>query len=513
MLEIDLKNLPDNVFELKEMVRTIAETVQEKERNNDKTIKDLQTRNNLLIEELHLLRLKHYSRISERFRLDEDAIQRSLFPDFFGKISVSDIENQEITVIERYNRKKPGRKRLAEDLERVEIEHDIPEAEKECVCGATKSRIGEEVSEKLQILPAKFWVERHIRPKYCCKSCEGIEDKGKTVSIAPMPVCMIPKSISTPSLLSHIFIGKFCDALPFYRQEKQFKRYGVQLSRATMVNWALKIAESLKPLLTMLRLYVLSGPLINIDETTVQVINEPGKKANSKSYCWVLRGGLPESSGFLYHYAPSRSTEVARGLLKDYEGFVQTDGFSSYNFLNNHPDIEHFGCWAHVRRRFNEVLKVSGNRNKGLASEAMTMIRQLYKIEKQAKTKGLDEQSIFKLRQEVSKPIVENFGIWLNDNVSRIPEQSLLGKALRYTLSQWSLLIKYLNNGIVKMDNNLVENAIRPFVIGRKNWLFSMTPEGAEATALFYSMIETAKANGLEPFKYLEYLFKKFPTI
>lgn len=220
-----------------------------------------------------------------------------------------------------------------------------------------------------------------------------------TLSIAPMPPQMIPKSIATPGLLAHIFVSKFCDALPFYRQEKQFKRYGVDLGRETMVNWALKVGKKLKPLFEMLRLYVLSGPLINVDETTVQELREPGRSAQSKSYSWVLRGGPPRGPGFLYHYAPSRGSKVARELLKDYEGFVRTDGFSSYNFLDKHLKIEHFGCWAHVRRGFNNVSKACQGGSKGLAEEALTMIGSLYKIERAAIKDGFNEEYTYQLRQ------------------------------------------------------------------------------------------------------------------
>lgn len=328
-----------------------------------------------------------------------------------------------------------------------------------------------------------------------------------------MPPEMIPKSITTPSLLSHIFISKFCDALPFYRQEQQFKRYGVEITRASMCNWALKVANRLKPLLEMLRLWILSGPLISMDETTVQVLSEPGRKPQTKSHSWVFRGGLPGIPGLYYHYAPTRSGKVAETFLSDFRGHVQTDGYAGYNFLDTKPGIIHCGCWANVRRKFNDVDKAAGDkyRAKGKANHALSLIRNLYLIEREAKNKGFDEKHTYQLRQERSKPIVEKLEIWLRENVIKIPPRSLLGKSFNYTLSQWPRLIKFLDNGLVRMDNNLIENAIRPFVIGRKNWLFNVTPEGARASASFYSLIETAKANGLEPSKYLRYLFEKFP--
>lgn len=507
MVENELKELPESVPESSEMVGSLAEKALKVENEYLRAqVRDLS-------EENKLLRLKLYSRISESFNLDSNEIQMTLFPELFSDEKTFEPENHETTTIKEHNRKKPGRKKLPEDLERIEIIHDIPEKDKICGCGSSKDCIGEEVSEKLGIEPARLWVERHVRPKYACHSCEGVEDDGKAVAIAPVPPQMIPKSIASPSLLAHVFVSKFCDALPFYRQEKQFERYGVEISRETMVNWALKVSADLKPLREMLKMYVLSGPLINLDETTMQVLKEKGRKVSSKSYSWVARGGPPESPGILYQYDQGRSSAVVKDILGDYKGFVQTDGYSAYNFLDNHLNIEHFGCWAHARRKFNDVLKVGSDKSKGLAAEAMSMIKDLYKIERLAKKNGLDPKNILYYRQKYSKPKIESFGDWLNENSRNVPPKSTLGKAFTYTLNQWPRLIKYVENGVVNLDNNWAENAIRPFVMGRKNWLFSVTPEGAEASNLFYSLIETAKANGLNPFKYLKYLFEKFPHV
>ena len=284
-----------------------------------------------------------------------------------------------------------------------------------------------------------------------------------------------------------------------------------------MINWSFYIADRLKPLLKMLRLWILSGPLINIDETPTQVLKEPGRKPDSKSYMWVFRGGNPEMEGIYYHYSPSRSGDIVRTFLGDFKGHIQTDGYMGYNFLDTKEGIIHSGCWAHVRRKFNDVIKAAGKKNeikvrgKGKANHAMDVIRNLYLIEREAKNLGLDDNQRYELRQEKSLSIINKFEIWLKETAPKVPHQCLLGKALHYTIGQWPRLIKYLDHGVVRMDNNLVENAIRPFAVGRKNWLFSVSPKGAEGSALFYSLIETAKASGLEPYKYLKYLFKKFP--
>ncbi len=305
--------------------------------------------------------------------------------------------------------------------------------------------------------------------------------------------------------------------------EKQFHRLGIDLSRDSMCSWAIKVADKCKALVQFLRQEILSGPLINIDETTVQVLNEPDRKAQSKSFMWVSRGGRPGKVAVVYHYDESRSSSVAYDLLKGYQGCVQTDGYRGYDFLDSSENIIHAGCWAHVRRKFLDVLKAGGfkntknvkNKPKGLgkAGEALQIIRELYAIEKKAQEKGLTTQLLQQERQENARPIVDKFELWLKELAPTTPPKSYLGKALNYTLGQWPRLTKYLDNGIIRMDNNWAENAIRPFVVGRKNWLFFNQPGGAEAGAIIYSLIETAKENGIEPYKYFLFLFDKLPLI
>lgn len=483
-----------------------------------KKIHSLEDQNKFLYEQLQLAIQKLYSRLSERYTEPDDNLQRSLFEDIENIIEelVPD-EKLEPVTIKEHQRNKGGRKPLPENLPRVEVIHDISEEEKLCGCGEIKSRIGEEKSEKLQIDPAKFWVEVHTRPKYACKTCEGVDDEGKTISIAPVPPQIIPKSFAGSSLIAHLLIGKFCDALPFYRQEQQFKRYDVQITRSTMCYWFLYVAQSLKPLLDHLKQWVLSGPLINADETPFQVLKEPGRDPSSKSYKWVFMGGPPDRPGIYFHYSPSRGGFVASDFLGDYKGYVQTDGYQGYNFLSQNKQVTHFGCWAHVRRKFKDVNNAYGKKNKtvtvenGKANYALRKIGDLYLIEREARKANLTESELYQLRQKKSVPILKELELWLEETLPKVPPKCLLGRALNYMANQWPHLINYADNGIVRMDNNQVENAIRPFAIGRKNFLFSVSPKGAEASALFYSLIETAKANGLEPYKYLKYLFEEYP--
>ncbi len=415
----------------------------------------------------------------------------------------------EATAVAAHTRtRKRGRKPLPANLPRVEVIHDIPEADKRCGCGALKSRIGEETAERLDIVPAQIRVIRDIRPKYACRSCEGVEDAGPTVAIAPPPAQLIPKGIATAGLLAHVLTAKFADAIPFYRQAKQFERIGVELSRTTLCGWALQVAERCGPVIALLGQEVRAGPVVRCDETTVQVLDEPGRAAQSKSYMWVFLGGPPGRPAVEYRYHPTRAGKVAADYLSGYRGCVQTDGFAGYGFLDAQPGVTHVGCWAHARRKFVEATQVGKG---GSAGVAVATIRKLYAVEQQAKNQGLSPEALVQARREHAQPILEGFKTWLDRRATQVTPKSLLGRAVHYTLGQWKRLVAYLDHPFLTPDNNLAENAIRPFVVGRKNWLFSGTAEGASASAAFYSLIETAKANHLDPFRYLSHLFKHVP--
>lgn len=462
--------------------------------------------NRILQEQIKSLRDQLFGRKSEKTVNDDG--QLSLFDIPEPELPISE-ESESVTIPE-HSRKKRGRRPLPDHLPRVDVVHELNEEERQCGCGCLKSRIGQEVSEQLEYIPAKVRVIRNIRYKYACKNCEGVEDDGPTVSIARMPDQIIPKSIATPGLLAHILTAKFADALPFYRQEKQFSRIGIELGRSTMCNWGMKVAGACDILIDMMGKDILENPMIGVDETTLQVLNGPRK---SKSYMWLFKGGPPDKPSILFQYHPTRSGDVAASFLKDYKGIVQTDGYAGYNFLDSKEDIIHMGCWVHARRKFKAVTKAAGNK-KNLSGNAVTglkYISKLYKIEKEAKEQELSPEQIYDRRQALAVPILDEFKIWLDSRIEKVPPKSLLGKAINYTLNQWHRLIRYTENGIIKPDNNSVENAVRPFVVGRKNWLFSNTPQGAHASAAIYSLIESAKANGLDPYWYLKYLFEHLP--
>ena len=490
-------SLPDDVDSLKQSVIEYATEVE------------------LLREQLRLLRAQLYGRKSERM-VAESMEQLSLFvqPEF---APAPEPDPRSKTVVGKHERKKPGRGPLPEDLPREEIVHDIPDDQKLCDCGHAKECIGSEDSERLDYVPAKLRVLRHKRLKYVCKSCESAGTAGtSTIVCAPAPLQMIPKGIPSAGLLAHVFVAKYVDALPFHRQEAQFERLGIELKRATMCNWLVKVAVQCAPLLGLIRNELLKGPLIGADETTLQVLDEPGRDPTTTSYLWVFRGGDADRPCILFLYSETRADQVPKLFLDGYHGGVQTDGYVGYDFLDDVPDIEHFGCWAHARRMFDDVLKSGGkskpHKMKGtLAEEAMVKIQDLYLLEKRARKEGLVGDALREFRKAYSKPRLTEFHAWLVEKHPLTPPKGLTGKAIAYTLGQWDRLVRYADTGHVRMDNNLTENTIRPIVVGRKNWLFSGTPEGAHASAAIYSLVETAKANGLDPYRYLRALFEHLP--
>ena len=496
-MNVDQARLSDDTAELKNIIFSL-QSIQEKN----------QSRIEFLEERIRLLQKELFGRRTEK-PPKEDQHQLLLF----DEADEPEPELEKVTV-PAHTRKKRGRKPLPEELPRVDVVLDIPDDEKICGCGCELSHIGDDTSEKLEIIPAKVQVIRYIRKKYACKNCEGVEDEGPTVRIAPLPPQIIPKSIATPGLLAHIIVSKFEDALPFYRQEKILQRMGIDLPRSTLCNWAVKMADRIEPIMSLLHDEIRSGPLINIDETPVQVLKEPGRSNTSKSYMWIYRGGDPDKPVLLFQYHPTRSGDVPLTFLDGYRGYIQTDGYAGYDALSRRNGIELVGCWAHARRKFMKVINAkSGKKKKGIADKAINTIGRLYAIEKQAREKQLSLDGIYRLRQEEAKPILTKFHNWLLLKSDITPPKGLLGNAIQYTLKNWDRLIRYMNNGHLRPDNNLAENAIRPFVIGRKNWLFSGSPNGARASSALYSLIETAKANGLEPYRYLRYLFARLPYI
>jgi hypothetical protein len=312
-----------------------------------------------------------------------------------------------------------------------------------------------------------------------------------------------------PGLLAYIATSKYGDGLPLYRQEHMWQRAGVDIPRGTMASWMIKVGDLLAPVINLMEEDLLEGSYVQADETRVQVLNEPGKLPESRSYMWVRGRSYPGAPPILlFEYDPTRSSEVPKRLFAGYQGYLQVDGYGGYDGICATKGIIRCGCMAHCRRKFFEATKASV-KGIGLANEAIGIIRKLYEVEEVIQGKNIEDRH--RIRQEESKPILGAFRKWIDEHRGKVPPQSQLGQALAYAHNEWTYLTRYLDDGRLSIDNNMVENAIRPFAIGRKNWLFSDSVAGAKASAAIYSVIVSAKLNGHNEYAYLRYLLQKLP--
>ncbi len=397
------------------------------------------------------------------------------------------------------------RKPLPAALPRGGYPSELPEDERLGPDGRPLVVVGKEVSEQLDIVPATIRVLRHVRLKYGVR-----KDDESGVKSAPLPLQPLPKTMASPGLLAHIVVSKYQDALPLYRQETILQRMGVDLPRrATLAHWMIKAGVLAQPLINLLRDQLLAYDILQMDETPVQVLKETGKTAESKSCLWVQRGGPPGHPIILFDYDPSRGSAVPVRLLTGFTGILQTDGYTGYCAAVRAQGLTHAGCLAHARRKFDEAIKAQGKHKKpGLAEAGLKQIQKLYAIEKAAR--DFTPADRHRYRQEYARPLWDTLQAWLATCRPGVPPQTAVGKALSY-LHNGDKLVIYLTDGRLAIDNNATENSIRPFCIGRRNWLFHDTVAGAKASATPYSLIETCKAAGLEPSHYLRRLFTGLP--
>lgn len=403
---------------------------------------------------------------------------------------------------------KPVRKRLPKELPREQVVLDLDDANKVCDgCQQPLTQIGESRSEKLFFIPAQVKVIETIRPKYACRPCEQAAEP-LIVKQAPVPPSILPKGIATPSLLSQIITSKYQYGLPLYRQEALFEQYGITLSRKTMADWMIHCAGQLAGLYERMHHTLLQQPVIHADETTLKVVNEDKNTCYMWLYCCGAdspNGSNPLPNIVLYDFQRSRAGQCAMGFLDGYQGYLQVDGYAGYA----QTEATLCGCWAHARRKFMEVKQSQPKGRSGKADMALAYIQKLYRIETAHRDATIEVRYNARLQQ--AKPQLERFRQWLDKTSATTPPKSALARAINYCLNQWEKLSVYLEDGLLSIDNNRAERAIKPFVIGRKNWLFSNTARGAQASATLYSLIETAKANGLVPFDYLTHLFTELP--
>ncbi len=490
-----MKTEPNSIEKLQELIiKQTQENSSQKEQ-----ICTLQAENKYLKEKIDYLIRQQFASKSEKF----DTNQPTLVALDDNEKTLPTEKDEEIEIT--FKRKKGGRTSPPKDIPRVRVEHDISDEDKICNCGDTMHRMKEIVSEQYDIVPAKFQIIQNVRFVYGCRC--GV--KPLTTSLAPF---ILPKTQVTASFLATVAVQKFEDALPLYRQAKIYKnRFGMPFSDTTLSRWMINASLVLVFFMQRLKDRLLENEYIQADETTLQVINAHKGKATKKSYIW-LGVGMDKYKVVYMHYADNRRAEVATDLLQEFSGYLQTDGYAGYNSVVQSNNITQLACWAHARRKFTDIVKsgVSDAKSKLYAEEAVILIGKLYKIEKEIKDDPPDKKHL--VRKEKTKPIIDDIKEWLDTNFFKAQELGgAIAKAFVYLKNQFAKLSVYIKDGRLLIDNNGAENHIRPMVLGRKNWLFATSVKGAEAIAVWYTIIETAKANGLDPYHYLKYLMTELP--
>jgi transposase len=456
---------------------------------------------NWLTEQLKSLKRGQFGSRSERWESEEqmlllnEAELESQNPD-----AKDDGEDDTIEV-KGHIKKRGHRKALPENLHREIVKLELPESEQVNEDGIPLKVIGWEISEKLKYEPAKMSVLQYHRAKY------GV-DSGDYVKTAPPVPSVIPKGIATPELLAAIITAKYADGLPLYRMESIFRRQDVELSRGTMARWVVQVAKALEPIRNVLVDRFFACRYVACDETTVQVLKEDGRRAETKSWMLVRSTPAADKKIILFDYSISRSSETIRNLFAGYEGTLQTDGLSSYDCLESEKVIC-LGCNMHARRRFEQAAKDGAKSGKSLAAVGLNFYKKIYSLEEELKGKSPEE--IKKARDEIAKPLFIETKAWVKKHLAKVPDKSKIGKAFRYFLNEYEGLTGYLDSGELNPDNGFTERAIRKFAIGRNNWMFSDTPEGADASALLYSLVVTAKVNGVNIFRALTQILTELP--
>jgi transposase len=477
-----------------------APTYEEMTADNTKLlalVSQLKSQNETLHHQLYLMKHARFGRKSEK---DVVAEQLALQFDEADATSLEqEVPEEETSETITYTRKKgQGRKPLPKSLPYIEKEYDLSEEDKQCACGCTLTHIGDDRSEQLDVIPQMTFRVIHIRKKYACKTCE------ETIKSAKLPKQTIPKSMAAAGLLATVIDAKFNRHTPLYRQEDMFKRAGLSVTRGTLSDWVIKSAALLTPLVKLMEDIIQNHDIAYADETTLQVLKEKGKKATSKSYMWLFIGGPPSRRSFVYEYHPTRANRAAINFFEDYQGYIHADCYSAYVGLGKKEGITHVACMAHARRYFVDVTRLT-KKKKGLAFKVVEQIAKLYHIEKILKEEQATPERIKQVRKEKSTPILLGIKKLIDDNIMKVAPQGLLGKAVNYMLNHWDALNHYLKDGRLEIDNNRAERSIKPFVIGRKNWLFHGNDIGARAGGTLFSLIETCKAHNIDVFSWLKH--------
>jgi transposase len=465
--------------------------------SRDQELKRRQLKIDQLTHEMATLKRWQYGRRSEQL----DAVQHSLLDESIE----ADLEAISLEIEALRERApsapklKPRRVALPASFPRRDVPHE-PE-NTQCSCGCRLERIGEDVSEKLDYTPGVFTVERHIRGKWVCRACE-------TLIQAPVAPHIIDKGIPTVSLLVHVLIQKYLDHCPLYRQEGIFGRAGLAIPRSTLAQWVGACGVKLQPLVDTLKQWLLTRPVLHADETPVPML-KPGLGRTHRAYLWSYSSSeYDELQGVVYDFADSRSGLNAREFLGSWRGKLVCDDYSGYKALFE-LGVTEIGCSAHARRKFHDLYV---NNRSDVAEEALRYYTALYDVEREAREQKLDADGRRQLRQQRSKPIVEAYRQWLTRQRTFVPDGSATAKAINYSLGRWAALTRYLDDGDLPVDNNHIENRIRPVALGRGNWLFAGSLRAGKRAAAIMSLIQSAKLNGHDPYLYLKDVMERLPT-
>lgn len=465
--------------------------------------KQLEAENQWLKEQFKLAKHRQFGASSEKI---DALVQTELcFNEAEATSDAAPIEPAKISV--RKPKSTGHREKMLEDLPVEVVEHKLTEDDQVCkVCGGHLHEMSTQVREEIEIIPAQVKLVRHVTSVYSCRSCEKNEIEVPIVN-APSPKAIIPKSLATPSSIAYVMAQKYVEAMPLYRQEKHFERLGIEIPRTMLSNWTLKGGEMLEPIYDRMHELLLERDIVHSDETPIQVLGD----AKSKSYMWLYRSGRYGPPIVLYDYQPGRDGKYAAEFLGNFAGYLHADGWHAYEKVKAATLV---GCWAHGRRKFHDAhLLLPKDRMDDprlLPNIAIATIKKLYEIEERYRDASPEDRKA--ARNELSRQILDDFKEWIDRESGLVTSQSVLGQAFTYCKNQWPKLIRFLDDGRLEIDNNRAERSIKPFVIGRKNWLFANTPRGARTSAVIYSIVETAKENGLNPYAYLKFVFERIRT-
>ena len=503
------KKTASNTAEMLSVSRTEYESQQAQ-------LAELKLQNQWLLEQLGLAKKRQFGSSSERI---QEGLMDQLGLNFneaeayaYGTKSAT----PEQIAVKAHERKRQSGNVLEvvpEGTRTEVVEHRLPEEELVCeACGSQMVEIGKEVHRSLMMKPAQFWVREDVYYTYACKNC-GLETGEANILKTPKEPALLSGSFASAEAVAHIMTQKFVMYSPLYRLEQEFAREGLKLSRQTMANWLLNTSDTwLRPVHDVLHEKLCKEQVLHADETTLQVLKEAGRPSTSKSYMWLYRtSGCVEQAIVLYEYQSTRKAEHAENFLKGFSGWLHADGYQGYHKLPE--NIRVVGCWAHARRKFDEALQTLPKEKQKDSPAAIgeCYCSRLFKLEEAFAELTPEERYEKRLEQE--SPVLDALLSWANEMQAKTAPKSAMGRAIHYLLEQWPYLIRYLEDGRLELSNNRAERSIKPFVMGRKNWLFANTPGGAQTSAVIYSLIETAKENRLDPYRYLLWVLRSAPAL